>query len=134
MTGVLHIKTARWAAGLAAAAILFAGSTGAAVAQRNPLYEAARQQGQIGEKMDGYLGFVGTPSPDLRRVVEDINIRRKAVYAQQARSNNATVEEYGLTAGCLAIARTAPGEKYQAPDGAWRTRTSEPPVRDNRCP
>ena len=26
------------------------------------------------------------------------------------------------------------GEKYQAPDGSWQTRTSAPPQRDSRCP
>ena len=101
---------------------------------RDPAYAAARASGQVGEKMDGYLGYVGAPSPGLRAVVEDINIKRKAVYADKARANNATVEEYALTSGCLAIARTAPGEKYQAPDGSWQTRASEPPVRDSRCP
>lgn len=111
-----------------------AGLSGAAMAQRNPAYDAARQQGLVGEKMDGYLGYVGSPSPELRRIVEDINIKRKAVYAEKAQANNATLEEYALTSGCLAIARTAPGEKYQAPDGSWRTRSAEPPVRDSRCP
>ena len=108
-----------------------------AVAQaqaRDPAYAAARAAGQVGEKMDGYLGYVGSPAPALRAVVEDINIKRKAVYADKARANNATVEEYALTSGCLAIARTAPGEKYQAPDGSWQTRSNDPPVRDSRCP
>jgi len=101
---------------------------------RDPAYAAARAAGQIGEKMDGYLGYVGAPSPSLRAVVEDINIKRKAVYADKARANNATVEEYALTSGCLAIARTVPGEKYQAPDGTWQSRSSAPPMRDSRCP
>ena len=101
---------------------------------RDPAYAAARSSGQIGEKMDGYLGYVGSPAPTLRAVVEDINIKRKAVYAEKARANNATVEEYALTSGCLAIARTTPGEKYQAPDGSWQTRSSAPPMRDSRCP
>ncbi len=101
---------------------------------RDPAYAAARAAGQVGEKMDGYLGYVGTPSPALRAVVEDINIKRKAVYAEKARANNATIEEYALTSGCLAIARTSPGEKYQAPDGTWQTRGNGPPLRDSRCP
>jgi uncharacterized protein YdbL (DUF1318 family) len=105
-----------------------------AQASRDPAYASARASGQVGEKMDGYLGFVGTPSAALRAVVEDINIKRKAVYAEKARANNATLEEYALTAGCLAILRTAPGEKYQAPDGTWRTRGTEAPLRDSRCP
>jgi uncharacterized protein YdbL (DUF1318 family) len=107
---------------------------GPAHAQRDPAYSAARAAGQIGEKMDGYLGFVTPPSAGVRAMVEDINIKRKAVYAQQAQAQRATMEEYALTAGCLAIARTAPGERYQAPDGSWATRTSAPPLRDSRCP
>ena len=107
---------------------------GPALAQRDPAYDAARASGQIGEKMDGYLGVVGQPTPELRRLVNDINIKRRAVYAEKARSANATMEEYALTAGCIAIARTAPGEKYQAPDGSWKTRGSGAPERDARCP
>jgi len=44
------------------------------------------------------------------------------------------VEEYAFTSGCLLISKTNPGEKYQAPDGSWQTRTSAPPLRDARCP
>lgn len=121
----------------AAVAALALGAIAAATAhaqQRDPAYAAARASGEIGEKMDGYLGFVGSPSPATRRMVEDLNIKRKAVYAQQAQAQHATVEEYAFTAGCLAIARTAPGEKYQAPDGSWQTRTGAAPRRDQRCP
>ena len=101
---------------------------------RNPAYDAARQAGQIGEKMDGYLGFVGTPSAALRALVDDINIKRKAAYAAKAQANSATVEEYALTSGCQLILNTRPGEKYQAPDGTWQTRGAGAPLRDSRCP
>ncbi|GGD54013.1 DUF1318 domain-containing protein [Erythrobacter arachoides] len=105
-----------------------------ALAQRNPAYAAARSAGQVGEKMDGYLGIVGAATPALRAMVDDINIRRRAVYAQQAQANNATLEEYAFTAGCLAIQRTSPGEMYQAPNGSWVQRGSGPAQRDPRCP
>ncbi len=105
-----------------------------AVAQRDPAYQAARESGQVGEKMDGYLGIVGAASPALQAMVNDINNRRRAVYAEQAQANNATLEEYAFTAGCLAIARTSPGEMYQAPDGTWQQRGNGPPRRDPRCP
>jgi uncharacterized protein len=105
-----------------------------ALAQRDPAYDAARAAGQVGEKMDGYLGIVGGANADLQRIVSDINIKRRAVYADKARAANATLEEYALTAGCLAIARTKPGEKYQAPDGSWQTRGAGAPLRDSRCP
>lgn len=125
----------RPASALAAAALLASSALpGTALAQRDPTYAAARAAGQVGEKMDGYLGYVVPPSASLRAVVEDVNIKRKAVYAAKAKANNATVEEYALTSGCLLIAQTSPGEKYQAPDGSWQTRTSAPPLRDARCP
>ena len=119
---------------LMAAALGLAAVSAPALAQRDPAYAAARASGKVGEKMDGYLGIVGGATGELKAMVDDINIKRRAVYAQQAQAQHATVEEYALTAGCLAISRTAPGEKYQAPDGSWATRTSAPPQRDSRCP
>lgn len=103
-------------------------------AQRDPAYAAARANGAVGEKLDGYLGIVGQPTPQLRSLVDDINIKRRAVYTRKAQENKATLEQYAMTAGCQAIARTEPGEKYQAPDGSWKTRTAAPPERDPRCP
>lgn len=105
-----------------------------ALAQRDPAYEAARKNDKVGEKMDGYLGIVGKSTPELQALVNDINIRRRAVYAKAAQANNATLQEYAFTAGCLAIKRTVPGEMYQAPDGSWQKRTSAPPQLDPRCP
>lgn len=118
------------AAGLAAATVLVA----PAMAQRDPAYAAARADGSIGEQKDGYLGIVGQATPQLQSLVNDINIKRRAVYAEKAQENNATLEQYAMTAGCQAISRTQPGEKYQAPDGSWKTRTAAPPERDPRCP
>lgn len=105
-----------------------------AMAQRDPAYAAARANGSIGEQPNGYLGIVGNATPALQRLVNDINIKRKAVYTREAQENNATVEAYAMTSGCLAISRTVPGEKYMDPNGTWRTRTREAPVRDPRCP
>lgn len=123
---------------MAGVAALFAlGGLGvAAYAQdRDPAYASARAQGLIGEKMDGYLGIVGSDTSALRRLVNDKNIQRRAVYAEKAKAANATIEEYAFTAGCLLIARTAPGEMYQAyPGGGWKKRGAGAPERDPRCP
>ena len=116
------------------AAALALTSAGSAWAQRDPAYAAARSGGQIGEKMDGYLGHVTPPTPAVRAMVEDLNIKRRALYSEKARTANATVEEYAFTSGCRLIAQTVPGEKYEAPGGGWQTRTSAPPLRDSRCP
>jgi uncharacterized protein YdbL (DUF1318 family) len=104
----------------------------AAQAQRDPAYAAARAAGQIGEQTDGYLGIVGGGSAELKALVSNINIQRKAVYTKGA-ANGATVEQFAFVTGCNLIAKTVPGEKYQGPDGSWRTRTAAAPERDPRC-
>jgi uncharacterized protein YdbL (DUF1318 family) len=116
--------------GLATA--LAAGVTLPAFAQRDPAYQAARQQGLVGEQPDGYLGIVGTPTPALTAIVNDINIQRKRQYTQQA-SASSTVEQMAFVTGCNLISRTVAGEKYRTPDGRWLTRGSDAPVRDPRC-
>lgn len=105
-----------------------------ALAQRDPAYAAARSAGKVGEQADGYLGIVGAADPALQRMVDDINIKRRAVYAEKAKKNTTTLEAYALTAGCIAVAGTVPGERYRAPDGTWQTRSNAAPVRDSRCP
>ena len=105
-----------------------------ALAQRDPAYQAARSAGQVGEKPDGYLGVVGGQPATVQSMVSDLNIRRRENYAQKAQEQGVTLQEYAMTQGCVLIARTQPGEKYQAPDGTWQTRGSGPPVRDARCP
>ena len=121
----------RLAASSGAALIAFGALAGSAVAAD---YASAKAAGQIGEKIDGYVAVVGASSAELNRIVDDTNIKRKAVYSSKAQEQHVTIEEYAFATGCNLIAKTAPGEKYQAPDGSWKTRTSAPPVRDARCP
>ncbi len=119
----------------AALAMAFVGVGSAAWAmQRDPAYAAARSQGLVGEQPDGYLGYVTPPSPAIRALVEDLNIKRRAIYTERATAQNATVEQYAFTSGCTLIAQTVAGEKYKAPDGSWQTRAAGPAVRDTRCP
>ena len=106
----------------------------AASAQRDPAYAAARAAGQVGEKVDGYLGVVGTQGPDIRRLVEDINIKRKAIYFQKAQEQKVTPDEYAFSTGCINMSNVAAGEKYQAPDGSWQTRGAGPAVKHSNCP
>jgi uncharacterized protein YdbL (DUF1318 family) len=105
-----------------------------AMAQRDPAYETARKSGQVGEKMDGYLGVIGSQPATIQNMVADLNRQRRENYTQRAQAQSVTLQEYALTQGCILISRTAPGEKYQAPDGSWQTRGAGVPQRDPRCP
>ncbi|MDQ1232062.1 YdbL family protein [Sphingomonas sp. SORGH_AS_0879] len=114
-------------------AVALLGVSGMAMAQRDPAYAAARAAGQVGEQPDGYLGIVGAATPELRTLVNSINIQRKAAYTQKAQASGATVEQMAFTSGCNLIAQTASGEKYKTPEGVWKTRTSAPPERAPAC-
>lgn len=113
--------------------IALAAAAGTAQAQRDPAYEAARSAGKVGEKVDGYLGVVGSQGAEIEALVRDINIKRKAAYTAKAGSTGSTIEQFAFTTGCNLIANTKPGEKYQAPDGSWQTRGAAAPQRDGRC-
>ena len=130
MTTIMHRTFAMALAG----GLVLAGLATPAFAQRDPAYQAARSAGQVGEKPDGYLGVVGSQPAAVQSVVSDLNIRRRENYAQKAQEQGVTLQAYAITQGCILIARTQPGEKYQAPDGSWQTRGSGPPLRDPRCP
>ena len=56
--------------------IALAAAAGTAYAQRDPAYEAARSAGKVGEKVDGYLGVVGSQGADVEALFRDINIKR----------------------------------------------------------
>ena len=92
----------------------------AAPAQDPAFILQARRAGQIGERYDGYLGFVVTyPSDELRRQVSAINIRRRALYSDLAVRKGATPEEVGITAACSLLRRIGIGEYYLPGQGGW---------------
>ncbi|KTE22028.1 hypothetical protein ATE67_05195 [Sphingopyxis sp. H050] len=130
---VKKLKPAGWAMAAIAVTAAVAIAVPPAMAQRDPAYEAARSGGLIGEQPDGYLGFVSSPTPAVRDIVSDINIKRKAAYTSGAPAGS-TVEQFAFITGCNLILKTRPGEKYKTPDGRWLTRDSGPPERDSRCP
>ncbi|MBN8848468.1 MULTISPECIES: YdbL family protein [unclassified Sphingomonas] len=118
---------------MVAGAVALAGLSATAFAQRDPAYAAARAEGKVGEQPDGYLGIVGAPTPELRALVNSINIQRKAAYTQKAQAAGATVEQMAFTSGCNLILQLSPGEKYKTPGGMWETRGASAPQRDSRC-
>jgi uncharacterized protein YdbL (DUF1318 family) len=112
---------------IAATAVLTAA---AGAAQSSDVAGAAIQAGQVGERYDGYLGFVRPPSEPVRRAVSAINIRRRNLYLDLASRRNVTADLVGLTAGCELLAQLPVGTAYMLKDGAWRTRApgQPPPV------
>ena len=94
-----------------------------ALAQEAATIVNARHAGLIGERYDGYLGFVATPSAELRRQVNAINIRRRSLYYDLAARKGVTPEEVGITAACSLLRRLGAGDYYQLGQGGWRRYT-----------
>ncbi len=105
-----------------AAAMMTLAATLAPASAASPAIERAKDNCEIGEQADGYLGVVTGKSinASLRREMNDINQQRKAVYADLANRNGVTVEDTAkLTARKLQGQATS-GQCVRAESGAWR--------------
>ncbi len=91
-------------------------------AAQTPAVDAARLAGQVGERFDGYMGYVGSPSAVVRSQVSAINIRRRALYSNLAASRGVSPQEVAIAAGCQLLARVQVGQAYMPADGRWRRR------------
>ncbi len=102
------------------AAIYLAGAPVASAA--SPAVETAIAAGIVGEQADGYLGIVSGKSADAEteRMVDEVNIKRKAVYTQLAAQKGVTVGQVGALTAEKQIAKLSPGEYYQDGSGVWK--------------
>jgi len=105
-------------------------------AQSSPAVVAARAAGTVGERYDGYLGYVSAPSPALRRQVDAVNIRRRALYSDLGTKRGVSPQDVGVTAGCELLRRVPVGEAHPPARHRWRRRSAQdgPPVPDYCTP
>lgn len=102
--------------------LVFGGITATqAFAQGDPQIQTARSAGVIGERIDGYLGVVGSADAEVVRKVQDINNRRRALYEKTAAETGTTVQQVARIAGEKQLAeRVQPGEFYMDESGSWK--------------
>ena len=112
------LRTLLISVSLALAAFAFAHTASAG----DPVIDAAISSGTVGERIDGYLGVVGTADATTVRKVQDINNRRRGVYEQTARDNNTTVQIVAQLAGEKLIAKLEPGQFYMDDSGVWQSK------------
>lgn len=98
-----------------------------AAAQASSL-SAAMAAGQVGERYDGYMGFAVTPSLEVQREINAINIRRRSLYTDLAIRQNVTPQVVGIATACQLLARLAVGEAFMLGDGTWRRRMPGQPA------
>ena len=91
-------------------------------AAQTPAVDAARANGQVGERFDGYLGVNGAISAEVRGQVARINIQRRSLYSNLAARKGVSPQDVGVTAGCQLLARVPVGGAYLLGDGGWRRR------------
>jgi uncharacterized protein YdbL (DUF1318 family) len=78
----------------------------------------AKQQGLVGERMNGLLGVVET-FQEAKELVNSINAQRLAVYKKIAEKNAMTIDQVSVLAGEKAIKKTPQGQYIQNAAGQW---------------
>ena len=118
---------------LGAAALALIGFAGAAWAQGSGV-SAAMAAAQVGERADGYLGIRGQVSDAVRAEVEQINIKRRALYTSRAQERGVAVEAIAAATACQAMQRVGVGQAYNL-GGGWAVRgAGDPAPKPGTCP
>ena len=117
---------------LGAAGLALLGIAGAAWAQGG--VSAAMAAGQVGERADGYLGIHGSASDGVKAEVEQINIKRRALYTSRAAERGVAVEAVAAATACQAMQRVGVGQAYNM-GGGWAVRgAGDPAPKPANCP
>lgn len=82
--------------------------------------ESAKQQGLVGERMDGTLGSVAGGNPEINALISATNQERLARYQAIAAKNGTGAAQVQALAGKKLIDAAKPGEFVQAADGSWQ--------------
>ncbi|HAT1644517.1 TPA: YdbL family protein [Raoultella planticola] len=78
----------------------------------------AREQGRVGETLNGYLAPLRQDKETLA-LVKEINAARSESYQQLADDNNLPVDAVAKMAGQKLVSRAQPGEYVQGLNGKW---------------
>lgn len=82
--------------------------------------QEAKEDGIIGERRDGYIGFVVTSTTaEVQTMVRDVNQQRRELYQQIAQENNISTIQVSALAYEKALEATQNGHYVQDASGAW---------------
>ncbi len=100
----------------------FAPQAFAQISSAKSTVDAAKTQGLVGERIDGYLGLVTDNTPaNVQTAVNEINISRKSYYTKFARAKGVEVAVVARLSGEKLIAKAKSGEKTMGENGMWTT-------------
>lgn len=80
----------------------------------------AQSQGLVGEANSGYIAVVQASSPELDKLVAEVNNKRKQEYAAIAQRNNIDIAQVAARAAEKLESRLSKGEFYQDNLGRWQ--------------
>ena len=91
------------------------------MAERKPKIDALKKAGSIGENKAGYLEAMKDAKLEDadKKLIEDENKDRKAVYAAIAKKQGSTVEKVGELRAQTIHSNAKEGEFIQGEDGKW---------------
>jgi uncharacterized protein len=83
--------------------------------------DEAKAEGQVGERIDGYVGVVdANASGEVRALVDQVNAERQEKYAQIAAERGTSVQAVAQIAGQKLIERAPGGQYVLGANGQWR--------------
>lgn len=82
--------------------------------------QAARSQGLVGETRSGFVAPVKSPSAAVRKLVNEVNAKRRSEYQRIASRNGLGVEQVGRITAEKVINGLPRGFFYQDAGGSWR--------------
>ena len=103
---------------MASFAILMSPMIGAAHAG-DPVIDAAKSSGQVGEKIDSYLAVVGDADGAVSRKVDEINAKRREYYAKLASEKGQPLTVIARLTGEKLIAGESSGNYVFDDSGQW---------------
>ncbi|MFQ5970930.1 MAG: YdbL family protein [Alphaproteobacteria bacterium] len=80
----------------------------------------AKAAGTVGETPRGYIAPVGTATPEIAALVEEINARRRIKYQEIAEKTGSTLEQVEVVVGSRVIEQAPPGTYILDESGQWR--------------
>ena len=87
----------------------------------DPQIDAAKERGVVGERVDGYLGFVTLVGvePSLERKVNEINAKRRGLYQKLANDSGTSAAQVAMVTGIKQIEKAAPDAFVVDSTGSW---------------
>lgn len=81
--------------------------------------DAAKAQGLVGERTDGYIGAVAGGG-EAASVVDEINRLRRQEYEKIAANNGQSISVVEKLAAQKLLSRVQPGQYYMDASGSWK--------------